>query len=115
MAGGSKVMTLFLIPLHSDAKTMYSDRSCLVDVATLSPDGCLSIETFDPMLLPTHCCDDFLSQLFLWAYHAGVFPYSTHGAWNGKPSAAMQLDVLPLYLRWLQQYEETNLEVSGII
>ena len=108
-------MTLFLIPLHSDAIQMYFDKSSLVDVAMLSPDGCLFIETFDPMLLPTHCCDEFLSQLFLWAYHAGVIPHSTHGSWNGKASAAIQLDVLPLYLHWLQQYEKMSLGVSGII
>ena len=72
----------------------YVDRTCLVDVSVRSINGETDIETFDPLLLPSHCSHDFLLQLFHWANDNNVLPLSTYGTWLGKDGDAIVQDVL---------------------
>ena len=60
------VMARFLLPLSTEQISAYVDVDSLVDVAVHTSADTTNIVTFDPMLLPSHLKDGFLTQLFEW-------------------------------------------------
>ena len=102
-----------LFPLSVRDIQNYVDRSCLVDVLLEDARGDRDVQTFDPALLPSHCCDDFLLHMFQWAKEVRLLPVSTYGVWRGKTEAAVGADVLCLFYAWLDCHEEEAFQVTG--
>ena len=104
-----------LSPLSLTQIHKYVDRSCLVDVLLEDSRGDRDVQTFDPSLLPSHCCDDFLLHMFQWAKDVHLLPLSTYGVWRGKTEAAVGVDVLPLFYAWLDCHEDESFQATGLM
>ena len=101
-------MVSYLFPLTTAHLQKYMDRECLVDVLVEDSDGEIDVITFDPLLLPSHCNDRFLPNLFLWAKDNNVLPLSAHGKWFGKKGESTSMDLLFPFYDWLRDYEDAT-------
>ena len=97
-------MARFLLPLATEQISGYFEVGSLVDVSVHTSAGTTDIVTFDPMLLPSHLSDKFLTQLFEWAKEENVLPLSSFGTWEGQCLGSHTLDLLPLYYAWLDKH-----------
>lgn len=96
-----QIMAQFLLPLSNEQVRIYFERDSLVEVAVSTSAGITDIVTFDPLLLPSHLKNDFLTQLFQWAHVELVLPLSSFGTWEGKNDTSKTMDLLPHYWAWL--------------